>query len=135
MSTHMGVATAEDSISGICPERYGRSLNDVTKIGKWVSAHPAGTSKSGTTLVWNIVSGVLLGQVKWHAPWRCYAFYPDTNTIYEHDCLKSIAEFCWDATIAHRNHQHCRQSIAFPPKTPQPKPTPDEMGRRMPGIF
>ena len=37
--------------------------------------------------------GVELGEIKWYASWRRYAFYPKENTIHERDCLRDIAQF------------------------------------------
>lgn len=45
-------------------------------------------------------SGIFLGTVKWYAPWRRYSFFPEPETIFEHECLRAIAEFCEQATRA-----------------------------------
>ncbi len=48
------------------------------------------------TEVWEIRSlsdATLLGIVKWHAPWRCYSFYPMANTIFNSTCIKDILDF------------------------------------------
>jgi hypothetical protein len=34
-----------------------------------------------------------LGEIKWHAPWRCYAFWPLTFTVFETQCLADISQF------------------------------------------
>ena len=43
-----------------------------------------------------------LGQVRWHAQWRRYAFFPRPDTVYEPTCLRDLAEFCDKATAAHK---------------------------------
>ena len=53
------------------------------------------------TSCWNVVSkedGDILGAVYWHAPWRCYAFHPSSECIFEHRCLRDIAMFCEEET-------------------------------------
>lgn len=36
---------------------------------------------------------ILLGQVRYYAHWRQYAFYPNEGTVYEKTCLYDITEF------------------------------------------
>jgi len=44
----------------------------------------------------------LLGVVCWYGGWRCYAFYPHLDTVFEKQCLRDIAGFCEAQTKAHR---------------------------------
>jgi hypothetical protein len=37
-----------------------------------------------------------LGMVKWHGAWRCYSFFPESDTLYERKCLMEIAQFLTD---------------------------------------
>lgn len=41
----------------------------------------------------NKSSGVLLGIIKWFAPWRQYCFFPSETTVYSQGCLKDIENF------------------------------------------
>jgi hypothetical protein len=34
-----------------------------------------------------------LGIISWYAPWRCYAFYPNENCVFEKTCLQDITNF------------------------------------------
>lgn len=34
-----------------------------------------------------------LGEVRWYAPWRRYAFFPRQDTLFEANCLWDIADF------------------------------------------
>lgn len=34
-----------------------------------------------------------LGEIRWWGRWRRYAFFPSPNTLYEHVCLRDIADF------------------------------------------
>lgn len=34
-----------------------------------------------------------LGWIRWYGPWRCYAFFPENRTIFNHGCLKTINEY------------------------------------------
>ncbi len=47
------------------------------------------------TQVWRIFSikGIPLGFIKWFSRWRCYAFFPENETIFNSECLKDIKEF------------------------------------------
>jgi hypothetical protein len=44
----------------------------------------------------------MLGEVRWFGRWRCYAFYPEPDTLYERQCLRDIADFCEARTREHR---------------------------------
>lgn len=57
-------------------------------------------SLSGKTNIWSVTSmhGDELGQIRWMAAWRCYAFYPATLTAFEESCLRKIAKFCEEET-------------------------------------
>ena len=39
-----------------------------------------------------------LGFVKWFGRWRCYAFFPFRDCVFEKKCLREIAQFCEDQT-------------------------------------
>ncbi len=51
---------------------------------------------TGKTKVYDVVAkerGEMLGEVKWFARWRKYAFHPNAGTLYEQDCLNDISSF------------------------------------------
>lgn len=48
----------------------------------------------------------LLGDVKWFGKWRCYAFFPRPETVFERICLRDIALFCEQQTKAHKEAPH-----------------------------
>jgi len=57
------------------------------------------------TCHWEVVSkdgGGELGAVKWFGRWRCYAFFPNPDTVFERKCLRDIADFCEGETQRHR---------------------------------
>ena len=69
----------------------------------FLSFSPAGTSDSGKTRVWDVVSGGLtLGQIKWYAPWRRYVFAPCQGSVYDSACLFELFEFCGAKTKEHK---------------------------------
>ena len=35
-------------------------------------------------------SGALLGQIRWHGPWRQYCFMPEPRTIFNVGCMADI---------------------------------------------
>ena len=66
--------------------------------GKWIYIDLLTKSKSGKTNIYQVISnGIHLGDIKWYAPWRKYAFFPQEKTLYEQDCLKDIAKFLEEA--------------------------------------
>ena len=40
--------------------------------------------------VWSKRSSDRLGIIKWYGPWRQYAFFPETGTIFNVECLNDI---------------------------------------------
>jgi hypothetical protein len=72
----------------------------------WIFFTPAGHSRSGRTLIWHVETktGHFLGDISWHAPWRCYAFEPMPGTVWERKCLRDIADFCERETMARRRN-------------------------------
>jgi hypothetical protein len=36
---------------------------------------------------------VVLGQIKWFAPWRRYCFYPHADTLFDSSCLTEVNIF------------------------------------------
>jgi hypothetical protein len=63
--------------------------------GKWIYIDYLCPSKSGKTKIYQVMDevGNHLGDIKWYAPWRKYAFFPEIDTLYEQDCLRDIAKF------------------------------------------
>lgn len=60
---------------------------------------------SGKTKTWDIISvrgNYLLGGVKWCGRWRRYAFYPEPEMIFEHNCMRDLADFCEQRTAEHK---------------------------------
>jgi hypothetical protein len=43
-----------------------------------------------------------LGQIRWYAHWRQYAFYPNIGTVYEKTCLTDITEMCRRLNVIQR---------------------------------
>lgn len=35
----------------------------------------------------------LLGEIKWFGRWRQYGFFPELDTVWNKDCLKTIQDF------------------------------------------
>ena len=72
---------------------------------KYIQFINAGFSSSGKTKVWEVATKekvkAVIGEVRWFASWRCYAFYPYHKTVFEKTCLRDIADFCEDATNLH----------------------------------
>jgi hypothetical protein len=65
-------------------------------MSEWIRFEHMGSSKSGKTSIFAVLtkeSGVVLGRIAWHPPWRCYAFFPAADTVFERTCLQDIAKF------------------------------------------
>ena len=43
-----------------------------------------------------------LGRVSWHGAWRCYAFFPDSDTVFETACLTELTGFLKARTAEYR---------------------------------
>lgn len=72
-------------------------------ITKWVTITWSRESASGKTNIWWVTNkDIILGEVRWHTRWRKYAFYPESNTIFEEDCMRDIANWCEQATRRHK---------------------------------
>lgn len=59
------------------------------------------------TKIWRVQPigepGILLGHVKWFGRWRRYALFTEPMTVFEKDCLRTLADFCEMKTKAHRD--------------------------------
>jgi len=63
-------------------------------MAKWINF--VEQSSKGKTKIFKVFSkegNLELGVVKWHGPWRIYAFHPEPGTLFEIDCLSDITEF------------------------------------------
>ena len=72
-------------------------------MSKWIEFKVS--ERKPKTNVWDVLvkdGASTLGQVRWFGRWRCYAFYPEPDTVYEQQCLRDIADFCKDETKEHR---------------------------------
>lgn len=72
-------------------------MNETTAIRwpittKYLVFRPADASARKTAIV-DVVSKrwVRLGQIRWYGAWRCYAFYPNTDTLFNRDCIDAIS--------------------------------------------
>lgn len=36
---------------------------------------------------------IRLGIIKWWNPWRCYVFFPDSETLFNAECLNDIQSY------------------------------------------
>jgi len=48
-------------------------------------------------------AGLLLGEVRWYAPWRRYVFAPASATVFDAGCLAEIRTFIRDRLRDHAN--------------------------------
>lgn len=72
---------------------------------KYIRMQKLHDSPSGKTQVFGVFTkaGIsALGVIKWYAPWRAYAFFPNAGTLYEPVCLRDLATFCEQQTRERR---------------------------------
>lgn len=72
---------------------------------KHIEVHGAGKSESGKTLRYTVHArkgGACLGIIQWRAQWRCYCFEPAYPTVFEHVCLRDLADFLETQTAVHK---------------------------------
>lgn len=64
---------------------------------KWVTVYRnAMCEKPGMKTCVFIVetkTGETLGTIRWYGAWRGYAFFPESDTLYEKQCLRDIADY------------------------------------------
>ena len=92
-----------------------RETRDITFAGTHIYMSRCAVPKTRKTKIWTVRSsetGYFLGWVKWHAPWRRYAFYPHGDTLFEETCMREIAQFLEDAT---RRRKEDRNLESFRP--------------------
>jgi hypothetical protein len=71
---------------------------------------------TGITKRWQVHTldlSVVLGSVHWFGRWRKYAFFPLQETVYEHHCLRDIANFAEYQSRLHmegRKHARAKQA-------------------------
>lgn len=70
-------------------------------------------AKTDTWEVWSLDEAMHLGQIRWLSPWRKYCFFPASETIWEEDCLRFVAEFIESETEKHRKGKR-----SFPQEAP-----------------
>ena len=59
------------------------------------------------TLTWWVVNQYddgQIGWVGWYAAWRKYCYFAKPETVYEHVCLREIADFCERKTREHKQN-------------------------------
>ena len=81
-------------------------------LGKYMMAMPPSNSQSGKTKEWVIRNSrggefdfhgsIQLGEVRWLRRWRCYAFFPFLNTVFNAACMDELSAFCDKATKEHK---------------------------------
>ena len=81
------------------------SAGEIQSIGQWVYARECAQPPERATQRWTIVTTdgeIDLGEVKWFGKWRCYAYFPLNDSVYEKQCLRDIAAFCETKTNKQR---------------------------------
>lgn len=78
------------------------------------------------TKIWWVVpknSTDHIGRISWYGPWRKYCFFTtDNKAVFEWRCLRDIADFCEQQTLAYRksktNANHSQPTGV--PRSPHP---------------
>jgi hypothetical protein len=65
---------------------------------------------TGKTKYFNVVTKddipFKLGEVKWFGRWRQYSFFPESNTVFEKQCLKDIINFIENLMLERKNKKN-----------------------------
>jgi hypothetical protein len=77
-------------------------LNHGVEFGTHICFIPGPSNKK--TFTWSVETKEewLIGSITWYGPWRCYAFTPRSETVFEKTCLREIADFCERKTKEHK---------------------------------
>jgi hypothetical protein len=72
--------------------------------GEYIYFRNLGKTDNRVTNIYEVLTeySEILGEIRWFGRWRCYSFFPDTDTLYEQTCLRDIADFCETVTKEHR---------------------------------
>jgi hypothetical protein len=66
-------------------------------MSEWIEFKKVGTSKTGKTNIWHVRDTTrhqAMAEIRWYGRWRRYALFPLGSTVYDHECLQAIADFC-----------------------------------------
>ena len=75
------------------------------KDSKWIRfCYQGTTGKTELYYVFAKEGNQFLGMVKWYAPWRKYAFFPQVNSLFESTCLLDITNFL-NSLMEERKHK------------------------------
>lgn len=81
----------------------------------WIRFHlnerPA-NRKTDTWEIWSLDEASHIGQIRWYAPWRKYCFFPASQSVWEQDCLRFVAEFVEAETVKHRKGKRAFSEVA-----------------------
>ena len=73
---------------------------------KWIKIIETGTSKTGKTKIFEVVTNEdkmqILGYISWDGPWRKYIFQSVAHTKFEEVCMRDIADFIQEQTKQHK---------------------------------
>ena len=83
----------------LCETQPGRVARQGTFISFW-GADP--NPKTARFRVLTTEGAVNLGAIQWHGAWRCYAFFPEPDTLFEPKCLGEIQQFLLDLMAERR---------------------------------
>ena len=72
------------------------------RVEKYITIKEVGTSATGKTLIWDVIcKGEHCGRIAWYGPFRKYCFIPQPGSLYDHDCMRLLADRCEEFTKQH----------------------------------
>lgn len=93
--------TAQADLDRVIATRRGRIPNEQ----KWLEFREEEVPVSHVTRrvsIWTADFQHCLGIVQWNTAWRRYSFEPCFPTVFEHECLRHIAQLLEEMTIQHK---------------------------------
>lgn len=77
-------------------------------MSKWIDFIKMSKISGRKTDIYQVVTkdGLsLLGQISWYAAWRKYTFQPNSNCVFETQCLTDIVIFLNNLMIEHKTQK------------------------------
>ena len=71
-----------------------KSAIQIYDKAKWIACQQV--ESANKTSLFNVFTKdrtTFLGAVKWFSRWRCYAFFPAAETVFEQQCMRDLAVF------------------------------------------
>jgi hypothetical protein len=97
----------------LSPEVYAATGAEVVYEGRWCVLVRVERTPGRKTDRFHVVTKDtcdIVGEIRWYARWRKYAFCPKAETAWEETCLLEIAFWIAEETTRHRTRHAARRT-------------------------